>query len=273
MSGFWNWWQHLPSQMSPYLLQTEYFSLHYYGLMYVVAFSVVLALVYYRLDRNEFPYEFETILDGAIWIILGIIIGGRLGYVIFYQPLFYLSHPLQIITPFGYVDGHLQLVGIRGMSYHGGLIGALISTVWFCYKKNKNFWKLSDLIVPAIPLGYLFGRIGNFINQELYGRITEMKVGMYFKGQEYLRHPSQLYEAFLEGIVIFLILWPLRNKDYLQGKILGLYIILYGIARFIVEFFRAPDPFLGFIIGSFTMGQILSIVMIVGGFGLLKYRD
>lgn len=272
MESFWSWWQHIPSNLSPYLLQTEYFSVHYYGLMYVVGFSVVFLLVYYRLKHDNFSYELETILDLFIWMILGVIIGGRLGYVIFYKPMFYLSHPLQIITPFQIAEGHLKLVGIRGMSYHGGLIGVIASVLWFCNNKSINFWKLTGLIAPAAPLGYMFGRIGNFINQELYGRVTDVSWGMYFQGQNQLRHPSQLYEAVLEGIVIFLVLWPLRNKDYLKGKLLALYIILYGVARFIVEFFRQPDPFLGFILGPLTMGQILSLLMIIGGLGLFYRR-
>ncbi|MFB6225779.1 MAG: prolipoprotein diacylglyceryl transferase [Candidatus Paceibacteria bacterium] len=272
MNNFWNWWQQIPADLSPYLLQTEYFSIHYYGLMYVVGFSVAFLLIYYRLKYDDFSYKLETILDFFIWVILGIIIGGRLGYVFFYKPIFYLSHPLQIITPFELAGGHLKLVGIRGMSYHGGLIGAVVSVLWFCKNNNIDFWKFTDLAAPAAPLGYMFGRIGNFINQELYGRVTEMPWGMYFQNQDKLRHPSQLYEAVLEGLVIFLILWPLRNKDYLHGKFLALYIILYGIARFIVEFFRQPDPFLGFILGPLTMGQILSSLMIIAGLWLFYHR-
>lgn len=272
MTSFWSWWQHIPNNLSPYLIQTEYFNVHYYGLMYVIGFSVVFALVYYRIKHDNYSYNLETVLDLFIWAILGVVIGGRLGYVIFYKPLFYLSRPLQIITPFQLIDGHLKLVGIRGMSYHGGLIGAILGVVWFCRKNYINFWRMSDLIVPAVPLGYMFGRIGNFINEELYGRVTQKPWGMYFQGQNQLRHPSQLYEALLEGVVIFLILWPLRNKDFLQNKLLAVYIILYGIMRFIVEFFRAPDPFLGFLVGFLTMGQILSIIMIAAGFLIYYYR-
>lgn len=235
--------------------------------MYIVAFSVAAILMFYRVKHEKFPYTKEQIFDFLIWVILGIVIGGRVGYVLFYEPLYYLSYPLQIISPFGVVNGQLQLIGIAGMSYHGGLIGAIIASAWFAKKRKMDFWELVRFVIPTIPLGYFFGRIGNFINGELYGRATDVPWGMYFPRDPdgLLRHPSQLYEAALEGLVLFAILWLLRKKKFFKGFFLGLYIIGYGIARFLVEFFREPDLHLGAVLGWLTMGQVLSVCMIVGG--------
>ena len=163
------------------------------------------------------------------------------------------------------------------MSYHGGLIGVLLGSILFCYRRKINFWNFADLMIPAIPLGYTFGRIGNFINGELYGRVTTVPWGMYFPldatGQ--LRHPSQLYEAFFEGIFLFAVLWGIRKKSLFNGFLLSLYLIGYGLVRFFIEFVRKPDFQLGFITGPFTMGQILCFAMISGGMSvfLIKKRS
>ena len=272
MSSFWSWWQTIPSKLSPYILQTEYFSLHYYGLMYVLAFAVIFSLIYYRNKTEDFSYNTETLLDLLIWSILGVVIGGRLGYTIFYNPSYYLTNPLQIFLPISF-NGGIELTGIRGMSYHGGLIGVILASWIFCKKKNIDFWKIADFVVPTIPIGYMFGRIGNFINGELFGRITDKAWGMYFQADtKHLRHPSQLYEAFFEGVFLFIILWTIRKKDKFDGFLLSVYIIGYGIVRFIIEFFRMPDPQLGFIFGFLTMGQFLSILMIIGGGFLYWHR-
>jgi len=151
--------------------------------------------------------------------------------------------------------------------YHGGAIGILLSSIIFCRKHQINFWRFADLICPAIPLGYTFGRIGNFINGELYGRITNMPWGMYFP-LDYthkLRHPSQLYEAFFEGIILFIIFWSIRRKSPFDGFLLSLYLIGYGFVRFIIEFYREPDIQLGLIWGTLSMGQILCILMMLIG--------
>jgi phosphatidylglycerol:prolipoprotein diacylglycerol transferase len=155
------------------------------------------------------------------------------------------------------------------MSFHGGLLGAVLSAFLYCKIKKINFQRLSDFFVPAIPLGYFWGRIGNFFNQELYGKITEKPWGMSFNpANSALRHPTQLYEAFLEGLVIFLIFWPLRNKKILKDKFLGLYLILYGIFRFFIEFFRqSPDSQI--VLQFLTMGQLLCLAMIFGGIFLI----
>jgi phosphatidylglycerol---prolipoprotein diacylglyceryl transferase len=173
---------------------------------------------------------------------------------------------LEIILPFSRSG---DFTGIYGMSYHGGVLGFILVAYFFCKKRKINFLKLTDFILPAIPLGYFFGRMGNFLNGELYGRITQQKWGMDF-GDGFLRHPSQLYEAFLEGIILFIILWLVRNKSFKRrGMISGLYLLSYGGFRFCIEFFREADIQLGLFFNYLTMGQILSTIMISGGFYLI----
>ncbi len=200
-------------------------------------------------------------------------IGGRLGYVIFYNLKYYIAHPIEIILPFSLTNG-FHFTGIAGMSYHGGLIGVLLATIIFCYRNKINLWRFADLLVPAVPLGYTFGRLGNFINGELYGRVTTMPWGMYFPldSTRQLRHPSQLYEAFFEGLFLFFVLWSMRKKKLFEGFLLSLYLIGYGLVRFLIEFVREPDPQLGVIVGSLTMGQILCLSMILGGIGIFYIR-
>lgn len=251
----------LPQLFSPYIVDLGIIKIHWYGAMYVLAFLTAILLIRYRLKHEKrWSFSVTQVYDALLWTIGGLLIGGRLGYVLFYNLEYYLMHPIQIISPFH--NG--VLVGIAGMSFHGGLIGAIIGTWWFCKKKNLSLSQFADLIIPTIPLGYTFGRIGNFINKELYGRATDSVIGMNF-GDGIRRHPSQLYEAFFEGIVLFIILWSIRNKQWAQGKLLGLYIIGYGIARFSIEFFREPDEQLGFIAAWLTMGQLLSLAMIIAG--------
>jgi phosphatidylglycerol:prolipoprotein diacylglycerol transferase len=161
------------------------------------------------------------------------------------------------------------------MSYHGALLGFVIALTIFCKKRRIDFWHFVDLFIPAIPLGYTFGRLGNFINGELFGRITTASWGMYFPLDEthQLRHPSQLYEALFEGILLFLILWSIRKKSPYNGFLCGLYLVGYGLVRFCVEFFREPDPQLGFVLGPFTLGQIFCALMVVSGFFILGNRE
>ncbi|MHC4756609.1 MAG: prolipoprotein diacylglyceryl transferase, partial [Planctomycetota bacterium] len=179
----------------------------------------------------------------------------------------------RIIVPFDFSNG-FRYIGIYGMSYHGGLIGVIIASLIFCRKHKVNLWHFADLLSPAIPLGYTFGRIGNFINGELYGQVTTVPWAMYFPldptGQ--LRHPSQLYEALFEGIFLFIILWSVRKKRVFDGFHFCLYIIGYGITRFCIEFVREPDQGLGDLLKFFTMGQLLSIAMIVTGIIIILTR-
>jgi phosphatidylglycerol:prolipoprotein diacylglycerol transferase len=266
LNQFLKFWNYIPEHINPALFQIGQFQLRYYGLMYLIAFSVVYLLVLYRIKNEKYEYSKNIIQNYFIWAILGVMIGGRLGYVLFYNLKYYTSHPLEIILPFNFTNG-FHYTGIGGMSYHGGLIAVLLATILFCYKNKINFWHFTDLLVPAIPLGYTFGRLGNFTNGELYGRVTTMPWGMYFPLDPtyQLRHPSQLYEAFFEGVFLFVILWLLRKRSPFNGFLISLYLIGYGTVRFFIEFVRQPDTQLGFILGPFTMGQLLSFSMILGG--------
>ena len=271
MNEFLIWWQHLPEKMNPVIFSIGGFKLHYYGLMYLVAFAVVYMLVIYRIKREKrFRISADEVQNLMIFMMIGVLVGGRLGYVVIYNPLYYLKHPLEIFLPFNFSNG-ITFTGISGMSFHGGLIGVIVSIWMFTRKAGFNFWNTVDLFSAVVPLGYTFGRIGNFINGELYGRVTSASIGMYFPlalGQS-LRHPSQLYEAFFEGIVLFIVLWNLRKLKTPKGAMLSFYIIGYGFVRFFIEFYRQPDPQLGFVFMSFSMGQLLCGLMMA--FGLALY--
>lgn len=276
MKEFLNWWQHIPEHINPNILTIGSFQLRYYGLMYVLGFATVYLLIMHRLKNESIGISKEIIKNYFFWVIFAVLMGGRLGYVLFYNLKYYLKNPLEIILPFELNLG-FRYTGIYGMSYHGALIAAILASIIFCRKYKIDFWHLSDLFSPAIPLGYTFGRLGNFINGELYGRITNFSLGMYFPLDplHQLRHPSQLYEAFFEGIFLFLILWSIRKKKFMEGCLFSFYIIGYGFFRFLVEFFREPDPQIGFILGIFSMGQVFCSIMVVVGIGILitkKYQ-
>ena len=263
-SGFWQWWQTLPGRIDPVFLHIGPVELRYYGLMYVAAFLTVYALTLRRMKRETYPFSADVVSNYFTFAILGVVIGGRLGYVLFYDLSHYLQRPAEILWPFS-PDG--RFTGIAGMSYHGGVLGLFAVSVYFCKCEKIRFWQFADLVVPAMPLGYMFGRIGNFLNGELYGRPTQAVWGMVFPSDpsKALRHPSQLYEAFLEGAVLFALLWPLRNRRPFDGYLVSLYLIGYGVARFFIEFVREPDAQLGLIWGPFTMGQALCAAMIAAG--------
>jgi phosphatidylglycerol---prolipoprotein diacylglyceryl transferase len=266
-------WQHLPEHISPHLFSIGSFQLRYYSLMYLVACAVVYFLTVYRIKHENYKYRAENVQDFLVWAMIGLIIGARFGYAFFYNFNYYLQHPLEIILPFDFSRG-FRFVGLSGMSYHGGLIGIIIISIFFCRKYKIKYWNFGDLLCPSIPLGYTFGRLGNFINGELYGRVTDVPWGMYFPldPQKSLRHPSQLYEALFEGIFLFVLLWSLRKRRYFDGFLLGIYICGYGAVRFIIEFFREPDYQLGFVLGPLSMGQILCLVMIMAGITTLLWR-
>ncbi len=273
VNQFINFWQHIPGHIKPYIIRIGDFQLRYYGLMYVVAFAAVYLLSTYRLKKGEYNYHKDVVDNYFVWAILGLMLGARIGYVVFYNFDYYISHPLEIILPFSF-SGGVHFTGLAGMSYHGGLIGVILSSALFCYRYKINFWRFGDFLVPSIPLGYTFGRIGNFINGELYGRVTSVPWGMYFplNRTNQLRHPSQLYEAFFEGIFLFFILWKIRKKKLFDGFFLALYIIGYGTVRFFIEFVREPDSQIGLFFGFLTMGQILCLCMILAGTGIIIVR-
>ena len=273
MESFINIWQHIPSQLSPSLFSIGSFQLRYYSLMYLVAFTIVYFLTLYRIKHEKYKYTAENIQDYLVWAMIGVILGARLGEVLIYNPAYYVQHPLEIIIPFDFSHG-VRFTGISGMSYHGGVIGVVIASILFCRKYKINFWHFIDLLIPAVPLGYTFGRIGNFINGELYGRVTAVPWGMYFPldPSQSLRHPSQLYEALLEGIVLFIVMWLIRKKTKFDGFLLGMYICGYGLARFIAEFFREPDYNVDIILTTISIGQLLCLLMMLGGIALLIWR-
>lgn len=261
-----NFYQHLPEYMSPIAFSIGALSVYWYSLMWIIAFTVIYFLLRWRINRGESDFDIKFIQEVVINSLLGALIGGRLGYVLFYDLGYYLVHPLEVISPYDFAIG--EWVGIYGMSYHGGIIGVSIALAWSARKNKKDIIALFDFIVPAVPLGFMFGRIGNFFNEELVGRITTSPFGIYFNDEIVQRHPSQLYEAFFEGLLLFIILWSLRNRKLQSGMLGVLYLIGYAIARFIVEFFREPDEHLGFVLGMFTMGQVLSFIMFVIGVGI-----
>lgn len=266
-------WQHIPFHIHPNLFEFGAFQIRYYSVMYLVAFALTYILVLYRIRKEHYEYSAETVQDYFVWAVLGLILGARLGYVLFYNLSYYLHHPLEIFLPFEFANG-IRFVGISGMSYHGGAIGVLSASLIFCRRHQIDFWRFADLFIPAIPLGYTFGRIGNFINGELYGRATTVPWGMIFPADSLhlIRHPSQLYEAFFEGLVLFAVLWMIRKKSPFDGFLLAFYVIGYGFVRFFIEFFREPDTQLGFVWASLSMGQVLCILMILAGLAVMMWR-
>ena len=262
------WWQTLPSKMDPILLSIGSFSIYWYSTMYLVAFGIVYLLCRSKINNKEYTKltlpEFEDLLS---WCFIALIIGARLGYVLFYNFEYYIDNPLEILLPFSIKNGVWKFTGIAGMSYHGGVIGVLIAIWMYARKKVLHLYTVADFLTPAIPLGYFFGRIGNFINGELYGRVTEASIGMYFPnaGDYQLRHPSQLYEAFFEGIVLYFLIKSLRTRFTFLGFNSGLYVFGYAFFRFFIEYVREPDNHLGFILLNLSMGQLLCIAMMFGG--------
>jgi len=257
-----DYWQNIYYHFNPIAFEIFGFKVHWYGIMYILALLSALYMAKYLVKKDNLSISEKTLDDYFIWVEIGVILGARIGYFIFYVPdnSYYLTHPWQMFNPF--LDG--EFVGIRGMSYHGAVIGFSIATLLFVKFKKANLWQLLDIVAIAVPAGYIFGRIGNFLNQELIGRMTDVPWGIYVNG--ILRHPSQLYEAFFEGFVIFMILFLYRKRKKFDGELIALYMILYGIFRSFCEMFRMPDVQLGFIIGHFTMGELLSFVMIFAGF-------
>ena len=247
--------------IDPVLISLGPIQIRWYSLAYI--FGIIATILWLKyINKNQNLLSKKAYDNWISWAVLSIIIGGRLGYVLFYNSSYYFNNPLEILA---FWHG--------GMSFHGGLIGVIIGMFLFCKKYQINYLKFMDIIAIIAPIGLFFGRIANFINMELYGRFTESKFGIIFPGGgNYPRHPSQLYEAFFEGILLFIILFFCYKKTKLindHGKISAIFLIFYGSARFGVEFFREPDHHLGFIMQNFTMGQFLSLPLIALGCYLL----
>ena len=233
----------------------------WYGLMYLLGFLAGWALGRHRVKQPNSGWTAEQMDDLVFYIALGVILGGRIGYVLFYGFGNFLRDPL---TLFRVWEG--------GMSFHGGFLGVLLAMTLFAHRHHKAFWRTMDFVAPLIPPGLFFGRIGNFLNGELWGRVTDPPWGMVFRqtGDGLPRHPSQLYEAALEGVALFLIVWLFSAKPRPTMAVSGVFALSYGVFRFLVELVRQPDPQLGYLaFGWLTMGQLLSLPLVVLGVMLL----
>lgn len=233
----------------------------WYGLMYVLGFLATYNLVKMQIKQHGYQRLEKNFENLNLVLILCVIIGGRLGYVLFYNFSYYLQHPLEIPATW-----------TGGMSFHGACLVVIIGGYFFCKRQKLNFWKCTDIYIVTIPIGLGLGRLGNFINGELFGKPTDLPWAMIFPmGGPLPRHPSQLYEFALEGILLFLILWFNRQKPWKKernwphGSLLSLFLVGYGIARIFIEFFREPDQHIGYLAGFMTTGQLLSSAMIIGG--------
>jgi phosphatidylglycerol---prolipoprotein diacylglyceryl transferase len=250
--------------INPEIIRIGPIAVRWYGLMYVAGFAIALILGNKRAAKKDSRLKPDNFSNLLFYVILGLMIGGRLGYVLFYDAGNYLSHPLEILA-----------VWNGGMSFHGGLIGVICAVALFSYRYKFNLLDVADFLAPLAPPGLFAGRIGNFINGELYGRQSDMPWAMVFNSPEaggIARHPSQLYEACLEGIVLFTILWIFSSKKRPRSATTGMFLLFYGLFRFFVEFFREPDIQLGFVaLNWVTMGQILSSPMIILGAAILIF--
>ncbi|MWV15079.1 prolipoprotein diacylglyceryl transferase [Pseudomonas sp. L-22-4S-12] len=250
-------------QINPVALDLGLIKIHWYGLMYLVGIGGAWLLASRRLAGFDATWSKEKLSDLVFWVAMGVILGGRLGYVLFYDLSAYIAEPLKILR-----------VWEGGMSFHGGLLGVMLATWLFGRRNDKSFFQLMDFIAPLVPIGLGAGRIGNFINAELWGKATDLPWAMVFPTdpQQLARHPSQLYQFALEGIALFAILWFYSRKPRPTMAVSGLFAASYGVFRFIVEFVRVPDAQLGYLAGGWlTMGQILCLPMILGGLGLIAY--
>lgn len=252
-------------QFDPVALHLGPLAIRWYGLMYLLGFALGMLLGRYRIKTQpNCGWNYSEIDEVLFYIVLGVILGGRLGYVLFYKFSDYLHEPLKIFY-----------IWEGGMSFHGGFLGVIFALWLFSRKYQKHWLAITDFIAPLVSLGLGAGRIGNFLNGELWGRPTDVAWGMIFPGVDNLpRHPSQLYEFALEGVALFVILWLYSAKPRPLGAVSGMFLIFYGLFRFVVEFTREPDSFLGLLALNLSMGQWLSLPMIAGGIWMLwwSYR-
>ncbi|CAN4273821.1 Lgt Prolipoprotein diacylglyceryltransferase [Methylophilaceae bacterium] len=243
-------------QFDPVAIHLGSFGIHWYGLMYLTGFLAFLALGKWQITHRPWHGWTVPMLDDALFFgALGVILGGRLGYVLFYQSAYFMQHPADILA-----------VWQGGMSFHGGFLGVVLAMAWFARKYQLSWLAVMDFIAPLVPIGLGAGRLGNFINGELWGRVTNTDYGMVFPQIDgLLRHPSQLYEFTLEGVALFFILWAYASKPRARGAIAAVFLMGYGAFRFAVEYTREPDSYLGLLSMGFSMGQWLSLPMLLIG--------
>lgn len=260
-------------KIDPVALQLGPLAIHWYGLTYLVAFGLFMALAIMRLRHEPFAsvqgpgaWSRRDVEDMLFAGVVGTIIGGRLGYCLFYKPEFYLANPLQIL-----------FIWQGGMSFHGGMLGVIASQVWFARTRSKPGWQVLDFVAPCVPLGLASGRVGNFINGELWGRFADPTLpwGMVFpqSGSMQPRHPSQIYQFLLEGLLLFLILWFYARKERRPAQVSAVFLVGYGTMRFIAEYFREPDAHLGLLALGMSMGQWLCVPMILAGVALWIWAE
>ncbi len=255
-------------EFDPIAIQLGPLAIRWYGLMYLTAFAAFYFLGRYRLGkplyRQQSGLQVQDHEDLLFWGAMGVVLGGRLGYVLFYKPAYYLSHPLEIF-----------FIWQGGMAFHGGLLGVIIAIVLFCRRRQLRFWPVIDFVAPLVPLGLAAGRLGNFINGELWGRASTVPWAMVFPqaGDGLARHPSQLYQFAGEGLLLFALLWWYSSSPRPARAVSGMFLLGYGIFRFLAEFARQPDAFLGFLAFGATMGQLLCLPMMAFGIYLLKTAE
>jgi len=249
-------------EIDPVALALGPLSIHWYGLMYLAGFAFFWAVGKHKAKSSEY-WTADYVSDFLFYGALGVIVGGRLGYTLFYDFSYYIHNPVEVFY-----------IWQGGMSFHGGLLGVSVAMIWFARKIKAPLFAVTDFVALLVPAGLFFGRVGNFINGELWGKITESQWGMRvydpLLNQVVNKYPTQLLEALLEGVLLFIVLWVYARKPRPMGALTGLFVALYGAFRFIVEFYRMPDPQLGYLLWDWlTMGQVLSLPMIVFGLALL----
>ena len=249
-------------QIDPVAIAVGPLAVRWYGLMYLIGFGAAFLLARSRIKQGRSGNISLAVFDDLFFFsVLGVVLGGRLGYVLFYKPGYYVSHPLEILA-----------VWQGGMAFHGGFLGVLVAMVYIARKYRIHWLAIMDFIAPLVPPALAAGRIGNFINGELWGRTTDVAWGMVFRGAGPLpRHPSQLYQFALEGVLLFVILWLYSARPRPVGAVSAMFLIGYGALRFAVEFFREPDDFLGLLALNLSMGQWLSLPMILAGIAMLAW--
>jgi len=251
-------------QFDPIALQLGPLAIRWYGLMYLLAFASVLLLGRYRIKTQPKLGWSNRDLDDMLFLgVLGVVLGGRLGYVLFYKFSEYMHDPIRIL-----------FVWEGGMAFHGGFLGVVVAMIWFARSRGKSWMSVTDFIAPLVPLGLGAGRIGNFINGELWGRVTDVPWAMVFPLiDDQPRHPSQLYQFALEGLLLFALLWWFSRRWRPLGAVSGVFLIGYGVQRFLVEFTREPDGFLGLLAFGLSMGQWLSLPMVIAGIAMLIWAN